>query len=50
MSLGVGGTGGSGASHKSQRIASQRKILDEASRRRRARKGKNLYLLEIVAS
>ena len=35
MSLTVNNSGGS----KSQRIASQRKILDEASRRRRARKG-----------
>ena len=35
MSLTVNNSGGS----KSQRIASQRKVLDEASRRRRARKG-----------
>ena len=38
MSLSIGATGTSGTGHKSQRIASQRKILDEASRRRRARK------------
>ena len=35
MSLTANNSGGS----KSQRIASQRKVLDEASRRRRARKG-----------
>ena len=35
MSLTANNSGGS----KSQRIASQRKVLDEASRKRRARKG-----------
>ena len=44
MSLTVNSAGGG---NKSQRIASQRKILDEAARRRRARKGIDLTQLNI---
>ena len=46
MSLTANNSGGS----KSQRIASQRKVLDEASRKRRARKGILKYNIDNMTS